>query len=307
MGVNIQVARCGRCGKPRGLGHTCVTSATQQDQAGPDPAGAPRHGHLRYLRQAPRPGPHLHRPHRLQAAQGRRGRRQAADRKRASRQQAAAKRKAAAQARRQKAAAAAAAKRRAAADRKRKAAAERAGRRKTATALRKGATVPAARTRSGQHGFRACTDAHCERPYCLIWKEALRDGQEAGYQAGYEKGYEMGRARVLPRPARRRVTVMAGIFLIALTAFACWAVSVYVYPFRHCGRCGGTGRKPGSTRRRFDLCRRCSGTGRVQRIGSRSAHRAVLSVRSEIARERQRRRDRKADERATPPRRLNRP
>jgi hypothetical protein len=100
---------------------------------------------------------------------------------------------------------------------------------------------------------------------------------------------------------------MAGVLLIAMAAFACWAVSVYVYPFRHCGRCGGTGRKPGSTRRRFDLCRRCSGTGRVQRIGSRSAHRAVLSVRSEIARERQRRRDRKADERATPPRRLNWP
>lgn len=101
---------------------------------------------------------------------------------------------------------------------------------------------------------------------------------------------------------------MAGLLLIALAALGCWAVSVYVYPFRHCGRCGGTGRKPGSTRRRFDLCRRCSGTGRVQRTGSRAAHRAVLSVRSEMARERQRRRARKADERSTPPRRLdNRP
>jgi hypothetical protein len=101
---------------------------------------------------------------------------------------------------------------------------------------------------------------------------------------------------------------MTGLLLIALAAFACWVISVYVYPFRHCRRCGGTGRKPGSTRRRFDLCRRCAGTGRVQRIGSRAAHRSVLSVRSEIARERQRRRDRKAAERSTPPRRLdNRP
>ena len=100
---------------------------------------------------------------------------------------------------------------------------------------------------------------------------------------------------------------MTGALLIALGAFACWLISVYVYPFRHCGRCDGTGRKPGSTRRRFDLCRRCSGTGRVQRTGSRAAHRAVLSVRSEIARERQRRRDREADERAAPPRRLDRP
>ena len=100
---------------------------------------------------------------------------------------------------------------------------------------------------------------------------------------------------------------MTGVLLIALIAFACWAISVYLYPFRPCGRCGGTGRKKGSTRRRFDLCRHCSGTGRVQRIGSRTAHRSVLSVRSEIAKECQRRRDRRADERATPPRRLNRP
>ncbi len=104
------------------------------------------------------------------------------------------------------------------------------------------------------------------------------------------------------------MTAVTGLLLTALTALATWAVSVYVYPFRHCGRCGGTGRKKGSTRRRFDLCRRCSGTGRVQRIGSRAAHRSVLSVRSEMARERQRHRARKADERSTPPRRLdNRP
>jgi hypothetical protein len=101
---------------------------------------------------------------------------------------------------------------------------------------------------------------------------------------------------------------MATLLLIALAAFACWAISVYVYPIRPCGKSGGTGRKKRSTRRRFDLCHRCSGTGRVQRIGSRTAHRSVLSVRSELARERQRRRARKADERATPPRRLdNRP
>ena len=100
---------------------------------------------------------------------------------------------------------------------------------------------------------------------------------------------------------------MVTLLLITLAAFACWAVSVYIYPFRHCGKCGGTGRKHGSTRRRFDLCHRCSGTGRVQRIGSRAAHRTVLSVRSEIGRERQRRRDRKADERTAPPRRLDRP
>jgi ribosomal protein S14 len=101
---------------------------------------------------------------------------------------------------------------------------------------------------------------------------------------------------------------VAQTLLIAMAAFACWAVSAYVYPFRPCGRCGGTGRKKGSTRRRFDLCRRCDGTGRVQRPGSRAAHRTVLSVRSEIAKQRQRRRDRNAEQRSTPPRQLgNRP
>ncbi len=100
---------------------------------------------------------------------------------------------------------------------------------------------------------------------------------------------------------------VAETLLIVLAVFACWAVSVYVYPFRHCGKCGGTGRKKGSTRRRFGLCSRCSGTGRVQRIGSRTAHRSVLSVRSELAREGQRRRERKARERSQPPTRGNRP
>lgn len=101
---------------------------------------------------------------------------------------------------------------------------------------------------------------------------------------------------------------MVTLALITLGALACWAVSVYAYPFRHCRTCGGTGRKKGSTRRRFDLCNRCSGTGRVQRFGSRAAHRTVLSVRSEMARERQRRRDQHADTRTRYPRRTqNRP
>jgi DnaJ-class molecular chaperone len=100
---------------------------------------------------------------------------------------------------------------------------------------------------------------------------------------------------------------VAGTLLLIMGALAAWAVSVYVYPFRPCGRCGGTGRKKGSSRRRFDLCHRCAGTGRVQRIGSRAVHRTVLSVRSEMARERQRRRDRKADQRSQPPRLNDRP
>ncbi|MFC4906606.1 hypothetical protein [Actinomadura gamaensis] len=97
---------------------------------------------------------------------------------------------------------------------------------------------------------------------------------------------------------------MINLLLLAMAALALWAVSVYVYPFRPCRRCSGTGRKPGSNRRRFGPCPRCGGTGRAQRLGSRTAHRTVLSVRSELAKERQRKRDRKATDRATHPRRL---
>ena len=68
-------------------------------------------------------------------------------------------------------------------------------------------TVPASRTRSGQHDFRACTDAHCERPYCLTWKEAFRErirstattrATRPGYDAGFPDGH-----RRLPAAARR--------------------------------------------------------------------------------------------------------
>ncbi|GAA4306309.1 hypothetical protein ACFQY7_56375 [Actinomadura luteofluorescens] len=98
---------------------------------------------------------------------------------------------------------------------------------------------------------------------------------------------------------------MVTLLLLAMAGSALWAVSVYAYPFRPCSRCEGSGRKHGSTRRRFGPCNRCGGTGRTQRLGSRTAHRTVLSVRSEMAKERQRKRDHKATERATHPRRLH--
>ncbi|GAB7049510.1 hypothetical protein [Catenuloplanes indicus] len=57
------------------------------------------------------------------------------------------------------------------------------------------------------------------------------------------------------------------LFLAALAvtlgyAFACW-----VWPFKHCPRCHGTGRKPSPTGRAFRECRRCGGTGRRLRAG----------------------------------------
>ncbi|MCU7724574.1 hypothetical protein ODJ79_12675 [Actinoplanes sp. KI2] len=55
------------------------------------------------------------------------------------------------------------------------------------------------------------------------------------------------------------------IILIAITlgyAFACW-----VWPFKNCGKCHGTGKKRSPSRKAFRLCRRCEGTGRRVRAG----------------------------------------
>jgi hypothetical protein len=95
---------------------------------------------------------------------------------------------------------------------------------------------------------------------------------------------------------------MAIVILIILGAALLWAAGVYLFPFRHCRKCGGTGRKIRKLNRaHFALCNRCAGTGRVQRLGSRLIHRAALTARTELARTRADRRDRKAAERAAAP------
>jgi hypothetical protein len=95
---------------------------------------------------------------------------------------------------------------------------------------------------------------------------------------------------------------MATVILIALGAAAVWAAGLYLFPFRHCRKCGGTGRKVRKLNRgHFALCPRCAGTGRAQRPGSRLIHRAVLTARTELARQRADRRARNAAERAAAP------
>jgi hypothetical protein len=74
------------------------------------------------------------------------------------------------------------------------------------------------------------------------------------------------------------VTAVAEIILIALLAAAAYAGSLYLWPFRPCLRCGGSGRNKGSTRRRFGECRRCKGTGRLRRIGAKTIHRGAVSL-----------------------------
>jgi hypothetical protein len=82
---------------------------------------------------------------------------------------------------------------------------------------------------------------------------------------------------------------MAVAVLIVLAAALAYAARAYAFPFRPCRRCGGSGRKKGSARRRPDLCSRCGGTGRVHRPGAPLLHRTVLDLRTYRTRQRQRR------------------
>lgn len=107
-----------------------------------------------------------------------------------------------------------------------------------------------------------------------------------------------------PGPAAHGGASPAAIILIILGVLAAWLVSLLLYPFRPCLMCHGSGRRRGSSARRFGECPRCRGKGRVQRPGSRLAHRAVWTVAGERARARQARIDRRAAEDAEHPRRL---
>ncbi len=63
------------------------------------------------------------------------------------------------------------------------------------------------------------------------------------------------------------VAIFLIIALLALThgyAFACW-----IWPFKACPRCSGSGKKRSPSGRAFRLCRRCEGTGRRLRAGER--------------------------------------
>jgi hypothetical protein len=95
---------------------------------------------------------------------------------------------------------------------------------------------------------------------------------------------------------------MTLIILIALGAAAVALARLYLFPFRHCRRCGGTGRKHSRLNRRtFSLCPHCDGTGRVLRTGARLVHRAALGARSPQARARLQVRETEAAERTQAP------
>lgn len=78
---------------------------------------------------------------------------------------------------------------------------------------------------------------------------------------------------------------MVGLILIILLAIGGYTGSRYLWPFRPCMRCGGSGRRKGSNRKRFGECRRCKATGRLRRIGAKTVHRGAVSL-ADKARER---------------------
>jgi hypothetical protein len=71
---------------------------------------------------------------------------------------------------------------------------------------------------------------------------------------------------------------VAEIVLITLLGIGAYAGSLYLWPFRPCVRCNGTGRNKGSTRKRYGECKRCRGSGRRRRLGARTIHRGAVSL-----------------------------
>jgi DnaJ-class molecular chaperone len=71
---------------------------------------------------------------------------------------------------------------------------------------------------------------------------------------------------------------MLALIITALLAAAGYAASVFLWPFRPCPACQGSGRNPGSNSRRHGQCRRCQGAGRLPRPGARTVHRGRVSL-----------------------------
>lgn len=71
---------------------------------------------------------------------------------------------------------------------------------------------------------------------------------------------------------------MAGLILVILLAIGGYTGSLYLWPFRPCLKCGGTGRNKGSSRKRFGECKRCKGSGRRRRLGAKTIHRGAVSL-----------------------------
>jgi hypothetical protein len=57
------------------------------------------------------------------------------------------------------------------------------------------------------------------------------------------------------------------LILIGLAVTFCYAIGCWIWPFRACKRCAGTGRRRSPSGRGIRLCRPCRGTGLRLRAG----------------------------------------
>jgi hypothetical protein len=65
----------------------------------------------------------------------------------------------------------------------------------------------------------------------------------------------------------RQLPLAAWLTLIAIGYAAYYALACWIYPFGHCRRCGGDGKRRSPSGRTFRLCRKCKATGRRLRTG----------------------------------------
>lgn len=71
---------------------------------------------------------------------------------------------------------------------------------------------------------------------------------------------------------------MGTILLILLILGVLYVASLYLWPYRPCSKCHGSGRNAGSNKRRYGDCPKCSGAGRARRFGARRVHNAALGI-----------------------------
>lgn len=76
-----------------------------------------------------------------------------------------------------------------------------------------------------------------------------------------------------PNPLSMNGDHAMGVLAAVVVIGAGYYVSLLLWPYTACGRCGGSGRNAGSSRRRFGVCKRCGGSGRKERFGVRLVRR----------------------------------
>ncbi|MCP2336978.1 hypothetical protein [Actinomadura rupiterrae] len=188
MALKIQVFKCGRCGKPRGLTHTCVTRLNRRTKPGKTRI-KPRAALTTTCRTCGQPRGLLHTCHvstDFKKRKAEAARKQAAARKRKQ----AARRKATAAARRNSAPA-------------------KPGRARTATSSKPTAQPTAQPTAKAAgkagaskptHDHRTCQDTDCRRYACQIWKEAFAEAMAIGLENGYQQAAEQRQPIPQDRP-----------------------------------------------------------------------------------------------------------